>query len=105
MPRTLTVEERELDNLRCIHARHGLCDVLEPRLLQLSLLRGVRGVADEVLGDERLMDRGAPVRGGLGEDRAQLRGRVGIYLRVVVGKIDRAVREREISRRDDCTAH
>ena len=65
--------------------------MIEARLLQRVLRLGVGRVADEILGDERLADRGAPVVGRLGEDRAQLRGCALVHLCVVVRERDGAV--------------
>ena len=86
--RTGAVEERELDDVRRADPGDGLLDVLEAGVLELLLLGGVGGVADEVLGDEGLADGGAPVRGRLGEDRAELCGRALVHLRVAVRESD-----------------
>jgi hypothetical protein len=51
------VEERELDHVRGGHAGDGLLDVVETCVLLRCLRDRVRGVADEVLGNEGLEGR------------------------------------------------
>ena len=76
------VEDREAHHGVLGHARDGLLDVSDAQGLLLW------GVADDVLGDERLADDVPPVSGRFREDGAERGRRAWVRLRVDVGGYD-----------------
>ena len=93
--RTLAVKKRELDHALRIYSRDDLRDVREPPVFELCLQPRLLVVFHDALGNKRLVNLGAPIRGRLGKDRAQRRRGARVRRFVVVRESDGAAKGRD----------